>query len=178
MKFICSGNIFEIFFFILDYTDSFLYCYRFPLERYRKQQLVDSINKNNDDDHESKGLGWLCNLHFLSTDIEKVKGRLKLTTDAVPVLFDAPNIASQALENIADDETSNSCNNCVECIDLNLKLKDLERMMLEFQMEYAVSNKRRTNWKTEEQMSGSIVKKQCSQREKCFAVDESRITNR
>lgn len=78
-------------------------------------------------------MGWLCNLHFLSTDIEKVKGRLRLKADAVPVRFNTPNITGldRILDNIAVDEIANSCNNCN---DLSLELKDLKQMLLEIKM--------------------------------------------
>lgn len=104
------------------------------MERAKKGEWIHEINKNNDVEHESKGLGSICNLHFLPTDIQKVKGRLRSKADAVPMVFPIPNIAcsDEALENIAEAETLNAC---INCNDLNLELKELKQMLLQIQID-------------------------------------------
>lgn len=91
-------------------------------------------------DHQYKGNGWICNLHFLSTDIEKGRGRLKLKTSAVPVHFDFHEIqsipdASQNCSNIDNDDISISNNSCNECKVLISERNELKQLLLKNQID-------------------------------------------
>lgn len=93
---------------------------------------------SNDVDHQCKGSGWICNLHFVSVDIERVRGRFKLKIGAVPTLFDAQENqssldADQNCSNI--DEISTLRNSCNECNDLILERNQLKRMLLKNQID-------------------------------------------
>lgn len=112
--------------------------FRFPSEEEQKKQWLNAINMSNDVDHQCKGSGWICNLHFVSVDIERVRGRFKLKIGAVPTLFDAQENqssldADQNCSNI--DEISTLRNSCNECNDLILERNQLKRMLLKNQID-------------------------------------------
>lgn len=110
--------------------------YRFPLEKEIKDKWIDAINKNNDEKSRTNGIGFLCDQHFLSNDVQKHKGRLKLKNGAIPVNFVSSTdqtILEPVLNNnsVAYAQTNNSTIGCTECSALTTERDELKRILIQ-----------------------------------------------
>lgn len=113
--------------------------YRFPIEKDLNQLWIDAINRNNSEGNKVNGHGFLCHLHFMESDLTKVKGVLKLKLRAVPVKFNFLGDNSEDTEHakninpkhIAPNIGSEPIKNCNKCSALRLELNDSKQMLFQ-----------------------------------------------
>lgn len=105
---------------------------------------------------EMIGMGWLCNLHFLTTDIETVNNQTKLKKGCLPI----------AVHN-AQIENCNHCESCTECIQkLELVHSEYEKCKLKTRLNFEIEQ-----YKTNDEIA-KLKKNGLDQREKISALKQ------
>lgn len=116
---------------------------RFPKKEDERDLWIDAINKVNDKKFQSKGSGWLCNLHFASSDFEKVKGHFQLKSKSVPILdINLPDSTNGTQKSIVLDNNDKPLSNlqceCTNCHKLLSRLKEEEAMRIKSQLNFDI----------------------------------------
>lgn len=98
----CHHYLFSLFSLLMMCT-----YYRIPAEPRENELWLNSMNEKSAK-RISSCSGWICNLHFKSTDIEREKGKFKLKKGVIPTIFDCTR------EKINDERENRQNNECTE----------------------------------------------------------------
>lgn len=112
LKLLCLGNLLiRYIFFIRSVLRIIRKFCRFPTEMETKQLWIEAVNKSNDEQHKTRGTGFVCNLHFLSDDIKKVSKGIRIKLGAIPV-----NFVSSIKQSIFEQSPAKQqdCNECAQ----------------------------------------------------------------
>lgn len=101
--------------------------YRFPKDEDEKQKWINAIKNYTD-----RVIGFVCGLHFASTDLQKIKGRTQVKKGAIPF------VSTSSMTDVPEEtEGQKDCRNCAGLqLDYN-ELKDKylkDRLELEMKL--------------------------------------------